>query len=96
MRGFENHQRAAGLPAVIAAAPPRGEYVLVIDALPAGGDVDAGAADEPAQIDPVTLRWLLELGAHMPASRAASIASKVSGLPRALLYGALGRRDPQD
>jgi len=87
---------AADLPALIAATPPRGEYVLVIDAVPAGGEADPEAAGEPVQIDPVTLRWLLELGAHLPASRAAAIASKVSGLPRALLYSALGRQASTD
>ena len=87
---------AAALPALIAATPPRGEYVLVIDAMPAGGEADPDAADHPAQIDPLTLRWLLELAEQMPASRAAAIASKVSGLPRALLYGALGTRAAPD
>lgn len=86
---------AAQLPAVIDAAPPRGEYVLVIDAVPPSAVADpaaAGAPDAPS-IDPVSLRWLLALAREMPASRAAAIASKASGLPRDLLYRALGQRD---
>ena len=87
---------AAALPALIAATPPRGEYVLIIDAMPAGAQAHADAAADPGHIDPLTLRWLLELASQMPASRAAAIASKVSGLPRALLYGAVaGRNAPE-
>jgi 16S rRNA (cytidine1402-2'-O)-methyltransferase len=85
---------AAQLPQVLAAAPPRGEYVLVIDA-PAGAHERAGADDagapEVAQVDPVTARWLLALAEQMPASRAAAIGAKASGLPRELLYRFLGR-----
>jgi 16S rRNA (cytidine1402-2'-O)-methyltransferase len=88
---------AAGLPAVIAAAPPRGEYVLVVDAVAgrAEGQAETGdAAGEGAvPIDAVTLRWLLVLAEELPASRAAAIASRASGLPRAQLYRALGHRD---
>jgi 16S rRNA (cytidine1402-2'-O)-methyltransferase len=87
---------AEQLPEVLGASAPRGEYVLVIDA-PAGPDgADADAGDDPAgapPIDPLSLRWLLALAAEMPASRAAAIASKVTGLPRAQLYRALGHRD---
>ena len=85
---------AAELPAVVAAAAPRGEYVLVVDAMPGGAD--AAGADDAVEIDAVTLRWLLALAAEMPAPRAAAIASKVSGLPRALLYRALGHHEAAD
>jgi 16S rRNA (cytidine1402-2'-O)-methyltransferase len=87
---------AADLPALIAGAAPRGEYVLVIDALAPPVESDSAAAAPTVDIDPVTLRWLLALAAEMPASRAAAIASKASGLPRALLYGALGHRPDAD
>jgi 16S rRNA (cytidine1402-2'-O)-methyltransferase len=89
-------QIAAGeLPAWAERAPPRGEYVLVIDAAPEAPGADAGsdaAGPEPAVIDPDTQRWLAALAREMPASRAAAIAARVSGLPRALLYRSLGRR----
>lgn len=94
---------AAGLLACVTATPPRGEYVLVIDALseaPASsGDAGAdAAADTPPApfIDPVTARWLAALAGELPASRAAALAARASGLPRALLYRALGaaREDP--
>lgn len=84
---------AAGLPALVAAAEPRGEYVLVIDA----EEGDAAAVHdrhEAPSIDARTLQWLAELAAELPAARAAAIASRVTGLPRALLYRALGHRDP--
>lgn len=57
----------------------RGEYVLLIDA------VSAAATQA---IDPVALRWLHALMDEMPASRAAALAARVTGLPRALLYDA--------
>jgi 16S rRNA (cytidine1402-2'-O)-methyltransferase len=89
---------AAALPAVIAAAPPRGEYVLVIDAVPGRAESATGdpAALDAVEIDAVSLRWLLALSAEMPAARAAAIASKASGLPRAVLYRALGHRAAED
>ncbi len=88
---------AAQLPALIGESAPRGEYVLVIDAMPAAARADAGDdAREAEQIDPVTLRWLMALAQEMPAPRAAAVASKASGLPRALLYRALGQRDGRD
>ena len=83
---------AARLPALIAAAEPRGEYVLVIDAEDAA---DPAVADgEAVAIDARTAQWLAALAPELPASRLAAIASRVTGLPRALLYRALGHRDP--
>jgi 16S rRNA (cytidine1402-2'-O)-methyltransferase len=89
---------AAALPGLAAAAAPRGEYVLVIDAPPAPPVPEAGedAPGDTVPIDAVTRRWLLALAAEMPASRAAAVASKASGLPRALLYHALGQRGAED
>lgn len=81
---------AAELPLLIEATPPRGEYVLVVDAA-----TEAKRADAAEQIDAATARWLAVLGEELPASRAAAIAAKASGLPRALLYRALGNRHPQ-
>ena len=58
---------------------PRGEYVLLIDA------ADETAAD----IDAVTRRWLAALAEVLPASRAAALAARVSGVPREQLYALL-------
>lgn len=58
---------------------PRGEYVLLVD-----------AADEvAAEVDAVTRRWLAALAEAMPASRAAALAARVSGVPRERLYALL-------
>jgi 16S rRNA (cytidine1402-2'-O)-methyltransferase len=54
---------------------PRGEYVLLVDAAAAAGDIDA-----------VTRRWLAALAEVLPASRAAAVAAKASGAPRDRLY----------
>lgn len=61
-------------------APPRGEYVLVVDAAPAAEPAGAGV------LDAATARWLAALAEVLPASRAAAVAAKASGLPRELLY----------
>jgi len=82
---------AAELPLVIERSPPRGEYVVVVDA--PSESVEAAPA---AEIDAATARWLAALGEELPAARAAAVAAKASGLPRALLYGALGKRRSQD
>jgi len=77
---FETLQvcRAAELPTAIG-AEPRGEYALLVDAADAAaGDVDAG-----------TRRWLAALAEVLPASRAAALAAKVSGVPREQLYALL-------
>jgi 16S rRNA (cytidine1402-2'-O)-methyltransferase len=69
---------------------PRGEYVVLVDAAP------VAAPDESAQIDATTARWLAALAAALPASKAAAVAAKASGLPRALLYAALTRAGDED
>jgi len=81
---------AAQLPLVIERTPARGEYVLVIDAVS-----EAPERSPAVEIDAATARWLAVLGEELPAARAAAIAAKASGLPRALLYRALGNRHPQ-
>ncbi len=58
---------------------PRGEYVLLIDA----------AEEAAADVDAVTRRWLAALAEVLPASRAAALAAKVSGVPREQLYSLL-------
>ncbi len=67
------------------AARARGEFVLLVDAADeiAAGDVDA-----------TTRRWLAALAEVMPASRAAALAAKVSGAPRAQLYALLAKTVP--
>ncbi len=67
------------LPGAVERTEARGEYVLLIDASP------PAAAQS---IDPATLRWLHALTTEMPASRAAALVARVTGLPRALLYDA--------
>jgi 16S rRNA (cytidine1402-2'-O)-methyltransferase len=69
---------AADLPAFIAGQAQRGEYVLVVDA-----STTAAAAVE---LDDVTRRWLAALATELPAARAAAVAAKATGLPRAVLY----------
>ena len=61
---------------------PRGEFVLLVDA------ADTVATD----IDAVTRRWLDALAEVLPASRAAALAAKVTGLPRERLYSLLIRQ----
>ena len=70
--------RADRLPEAVG-SEPRGEYVLLIDA------ADEAAAD----VDAVTRRWLAALAEVLPASRAAALAAKVSGVPREQLYSLL-------
>ncbi|HYA66559.1 MAG TPA: hypothetical protein VEE84_07715, partial [Burkholderiaceae bacterium] len=76
--------------------PPRGEYVLVIDAPHDQRVAGRTPASSIAPVDEVTARWLAALRDEMPASRAAAIAAKASGLPRATLYRALGARAQAD
>ena len=81
---FETLQvcRAQDLEAAIS-GQARGEFVLLIDA----------AEDESAvAVDATTRRWLAALAEALPASRAAALASKVSGAPRELLYALLTRQ----
>jgi 16S rRNA (cytidine1402-2'-O)-methyltransferase len=63
-------------------AQPRGEYVLLVDA------ADQGAVE----VDAVTRRWLAALAEVLPASRAAALAARVSGVPREQLYALLARQ----
>jgi 16S rRNA (cytidine1402-2'-O)-methyltransferase len=67
-----------------AAHTPRGEYVLVID-------TDTAATPTAATIDPTTRAWLRALADALPASKAAAVAAKATGLPRDALYAALTR-----
>ena len=75
--------RAADLVAQLERSDPRGEYVLLVDAAPPDD------AASPTEIDAVTRRWLEALADELPAARAAAVAARATGLPRALLYQAL-------
>jgi len=70
---------AAGLPAFIGAQAQRGEYVLVVDA-------NAAAPVATIELDDATRGWLAALATELPAARAAAVATKATGLPRAALY----------
>ena len=74
---------AQQLPGLLDGLEPRGEYVLLVDAV----------AVEPRlrTIDAATRAWLVALARELPASRAAAVAAKATGLPRELLYAALGK-----
>ena len=62
---------------------PRGEYVIAVDT----------AADvAPTQIDAITRRWLDALADELPASRAAAVAAKATGLARDVVYAKLNAR----
>jgi 16S rRNA (cytidine1402-2'-O)-methyltransferase len=74
---------AAELPRRLQDLAARGEYVLVVDAVP--------AAPRLHTIDAATRTWLTALARELPASRAAAVAAKATGLPRALLYAALAK-----
>jgi 16S rRNA (cytidine1402-2'-O)-methyltransferase len=95
--------RVADLPAHVASAGARGEYVLLIDAPPRAPGAAQGpgvaapgtpAAHEPdladaAAADPLedtTRAWLDALAGALPPSRAAAVAARATGLPRARLY----------
>jgi hypothetical protein len=56
--------------------------VLLVDA--------AGAA--AADVDAVTRRWLAALAEVLPASQAAAVAAKASGVPRERIYTLLAGR----
>lgn len=62
----------------------RGEYVVLVDLLP--------TAEAAVEIDEATRRWLALLADELPASRAAAVAAKATGLPRDLLYRELSGR----
>jgi 16S rRNA (cytidine1402-2'-O)-methyltransferase len=57
-------------------ADERGEYVVLVDA----------GAEEAADLDAVTRRWLEALLQDLPPARAAAVAAKASGQPRDALY----------
>ena len=80
--------QADALAAWAQAHEPRGEYVVLVDTAP------ETTPDDTAQIDASTARWLAALATALPASKAAAVAAKASGLPRALLYAALTRGAP--
>ena len=82
---------AAGLPAAVAAAPEKGEYVLVVDAPPA-----APAPDPQGEIPADVRRWLEALAGELPPARAAAVAARATGLARARLYRLLCPEDRQD
>lgn len=75
---------ASQLPQAISEGASRGEFVLMID---------APEHVAPTAIDDSTRRWLHALAAELPASRAAALAARVTGLPRAALYDALTGND---
>ena len=56
---------------------PKGEYVVL---------VDERDSTENRQADENTMRWVRAIAEEMPASRAASLAARVSGVPRKELY----------
>ena len=74
---------AGELVAWVAQSVPRGEYVVLVDA------AEEGARDREGGIDAQTRRWLDALAAELPAARAAGLAARITGLPRAILYAAL-------
>jgi len=57
-------------------ADERGEYVVLVDA----------GAEDVADLDVVTRRWLEALLQDLPPARAAAVAAKASGQPRDALY----------
>lgn len=80
---------AGALVDYVATHTPRGEYVLVVDA-------DTTAAPTTTTIDPSTRAWLRALAEALPASKAAAVAAKATGLPREALYAALTRGKSED
>lgn len=66
----------------------RGEYVVLIDQAP--------AREEVAELDETARRWLEALAEALPASRAAAVAAKATGLPRDLFYKELSGRAKSD
>jgi 16S rRNA (cytidine1402-2'-O)-methyltransferase len=77
---------AGDLPQAVG-AEARGEFVLLVDAAE-----QTSAHDAVAQVDATTRRWLLALAEALPASRAAAVAARASGLPREQLYVLLAKQ----
>jgi 16S rRNA (cytidine1402-2'-O)-methyltransferase len=44
-----------------------------------------------AEVDALTRRWLAALAEALPASRAAALAARVTGVPRDRLYALLAK-----
>ena len=65
----------------LAGEPERGEFVIVVDS--------ANTAADALEMDAAALRWLRALAAELPAARAAAVAAKATGRPRAELYRVL-------
>lgn len=65
------------------AGQERGEFVLLVDTAPPPAHTD--------EVDATTRQWLSVLAEALPASRAAALAAKASGLPRARLYALLAK-----
>ena len=72
----------ADAPAWFAGDPnrERGEFVLIVDAPP------AGAAAGGAALDAAALRWLVALLEELPPARAARVVASVTGVRRADVY----------
>ena len=62
---------------------PRGEYVVLIDEAP----------EREATLGEAERRWLEAVAEAMPASKAAALASKVTGIPRQTLYDLIAKKD---
>ena len=73
---------AKDLPAWASTHEPKGEYVILVDER-------AHDSQEEERPDEVTLRWAKLIAKELPASRAAAIAAKASGVHRDAIYRAL-------
>lgn len=91
---------AEGWPAWLAeeAHRSRGEFAIVLHALPREGKGTGSAADEAGRgetLDPQALHALQVLCAALPLKQAVALAAEVTGAPRNALYAAaLARRRP--
>ena len=80
----DDRQTARELAAHYAAQPPRGEFVLVVGAAP------AGLAPDAAERTIAALRALVDAGAK--PRTAAKVLAELSGVPANRLYAALTAR----
>jgi len=69
---------AADLPAFIGSQTQRGEYVLLVDT--------PAPSAAPIELDAAARRWLAAIAGALPASKAAALAARATGLPRDALY----------